>query len=50
MPITQDASPSAYQIMIFFLNNEDLARRTNSFKGAERDENPYNISDLYSSR
>jgi hypothetical protein len=39
-----DATSSAYQIMSFFLNNEDLARSTNVFNGNGDDF----IRDLYS--
>lgn len=36
VPITQDASASAYQIVLYLLLNEELAMRTNLIKS------PYN--------
>jgi hypothetical protein len=44
LAIIMDATSSAYQIMSFFLNNEDLARSTNVFNGNGDDF----IRDLYS--
>jgi len=44
IPVSQDASASAYQIMSFLLLNEDLGKRTNMIYGSED-----KIQDLYSS-
>ena len=43
IPITQDASASAYQIMSYFLLDESLAKRTNLIPSSDG-----NIQDIYS--
>lgn len=43
MPLTQDASASAYQIMNYFLLDEELAERTNLIPFPDN-----KIMDLYS--
>jgi DNA-directed RNA polymerase len=45
IPISMDASSSAYQIISFFLLDQDLAQRTNFIGGGDGD----TIHDLYSS-
>lgn len=44
MPITQDASASAYQIMSYFLLDEGMARKTNLIQSPEGE-----IQDIYTS-
>lgn len=43
VPVTQDASASAYQIMSYLLLNKDMARRTNLLPSPDKNE----IRDLY---
>lgn len=45
VPITQDASASAYQIMAYLLLNEPMAKRTNLITDPEK---PDSIADVYS--
>jgi hypothetical protein len=39
VPITQDASASAYQIVLYLLLNEELAMRTNLIKSPDKKRN-----------